>query len=105
MANFDEKVFWFPEEYNELRKELETHWNPVKTGKYPHHYLADVKWTAPQCGWAMAFDAEMFVEYMNGKLDGVYNIALATNDDQQRIGYICGTFLKELRKRRGEQNP
>jgi hypothetical protein len=53
----------------------------------------------------MAFDAEIFVEYMNEKLDGIYKIPIASASDETRIGYICAVFLKELRKRRGESNP
>lgn len=105
MPNFDQKIFMFPESYNELRKELETHWNPKKTGLYPHHKLAEVRWDYWRCGWAMAFDAEEFVSYMNEKLDGVFKIRLVSNDDDLHIDNICKTFLKELRRRRGEPNP
>jgi hypothetical protein len=105
MPNFDQKIFWFPESYNELRKEMFTHWNPKVTGKHPHHMLAEVRWSDVRCSWAMAYDAEMFVEYMNEKLKGVYKIALRTNDDELKIGYICSVFLKELRRIRGEPNP
>lgn len=104
--NFDQKIFWFPESYNHLRSELETHWNPRKTGQVPHHLLApQIRWTDWQCGWAMAFDAENFVEYMNRGLDGVFRVSVVTHDDQLRIDHICSVFLKELRKRRGEPNP
>lgn len=89
--NFDQKVFMFPEEYNELRKELMLNWPEL--------------WKNWRCQWAMAFDAEIFVEFMNTKLNGVYRIAMATDDKQKEIGYICGTFLKELRRLRGEPNP
>lgn len=85
------KIFMFPESYTELRKELTTHWPDL--------------WKDPRCQWAMAFDAPMFVEFMNSKLDGVYNVAIRTSDDETRIDYICTTFLTELRKRRGELNP
>lgn len=95
----------FPDQYNELRKELSTHWNPKQTGEHPHHKLAMVRWDSYRCGWAMAFDAEMFVEYMNEKLDGIFRVAIMTNDDELRIGNICSVFLKELRRRRGEPNP
>lgn len=104
--NFDEKIFMFPEQWIELRKELEIHWNPDKTGKHPHHLLVpNLKWSDPRCGWALAFDAELFVEYMNSRFDGIYRIAAVTRDDELRIAHICGIFLKELRKRRGEPNP
>jgi hypothetical protein len=84
-------IFMFPESYNELRKELYTHWPEL--------------WNDPRGGWAMAFDAELFVEFMNSKLDGVYKVRPATNNDELAIDYICKTFLTELRKRRGELNP
>lgn len=100
--NFDEKIFMFPEEFNLLRQELFTHWNPGKTGKYPHHALApNIRWDHWQCGWAMAFSAEDFVEYMNTGLDGVFKVIAITNDDELRIKNICKIFLDELRKRRG----
>lgn len=105
MANFDQKLFMFPDEYNELRKELFTHWNPKETGEHPHHKQANVKWDDPRCGWALAFDAELFVEYMNSRLDNVFRVAVITNSDDLRIANICSVFLKELRRRRGERNP
>lgn len=105
MPNFDQKIFMFPESYNELRKELETHWNPNKTGIHPHHRICEVRWDYWQCGWAMAWDADIFVSYMNKKLSYPYNVLAVTNDDELRIGHICSIFLKELRKKRGESNP
>lgn len=95
--NFDQKVFMFPEEYNELRKELVAHWSHDRTKK-PY-------WGDAQCGWAMAFDAELFVEYMNTHCDHAYNVLQVTRDKEQEIAYICRKFLTYLRKRRGELNP
>lgn len=91
MPNFDQKIFWFPESYNELRKELVKFWPEL--------------WEQRRCQWAMAFDADIFIEFMNEKLDGVYNVAIVTNDDHLRMDHICTIFLTELRKRRGELNP
>ena len=103
--NFDQNIYIFPESWQELRKELFTHWNPKHTGLKSHHYLCDVRWDRPECGWAMAFDADLFVEYMNGKLKGVYKVLTATNDKEFQIGHICKIFLTELRRIRGEPNP
>lgn len=97
MPNFDQKLFMFPESYNQLRTELSTHWNDDKNKK-PY-------WRDWQCGWAQAWDAEIFIEYMNTHTDGAYRVLAATNDKQKEIGYICECFLKELRRRRGEPNP
>lgn len=95
--NFDQKLFMFPESYNELRKELTTHWSHDKNKK-PY-------WGDWQCGWAMAFDAEEFISYMNRHLGNPFNVLVATRDDELAIGHICKIFLTELRKRRGELNP
>lgn len=103
--NFDQKVFMFPESYNRLREELSTHWNPDVTGEHPHHKLCDVRWKYWKCGWAMAWEADTFVEYMNDKLNGIMKVAAVVKDDYLRVDMICSIFLKELRKRRGELNP
>lgn len=105
MPNFDSKIFMFPESYNQLRIELETHWNPRKTGEHPHHKLAEVRWHFWQCGWAMAWEAETFVQYMQEKLGAPLKIIPNTRDDGLRVDVFCKAFLTELRKRRGEPNP
>lgn len=92
--NFDQKIFMFPEHYNLLRQELYSFWNDPEKKPY---------WTHWKCGWAMAFSAEDFVEYMNTCLDGVFKVAVITNDDEMRIDNICKIFLDELRRRRGAQ--
>lgn len=79
----------FPETYNELRKELRAHWPAI--------------WKDVQ--WAMAFDANMFVEKMNGYTDRAYAVSAVMNDSQMKIDYICERFLTYLRKKRGELNP
>lgn len=92
--NFDQKIFMFPDSYNELRKELVNNWPEL--------------WKDPRCGWAMAFDAPMFTEFMNSKLDGVLKIVTvggAIWDDKDNCNRVCHIFLTELRKRRGEVNP
>lgn len=97
--NFDQKVYTFPDSWIELRKELYNYWREdLPSSKVPN-------WNDPRCGWALAFDAPLFTEYMNTALGGVLNVAMVTNDKEFHIDYICKTFLKELRKRRGELNP
>lgn len=96
--NFDQKIFMFPEAYNQLRAELSMYWNPNPHFKKP-------RWADWQCGWAMAWEAETFVEYMNTSLDGVLRILPTTRDDELRIEHICKVFLTELRRKRGEPNP
>lgn len=78
--NFDQKIYMFPESYNELRRELYNNWQ-------------DSIW--PQVSWAMAFAANLFVERMNEFLD------LKVQLDSDRVDYICTVYLNELRKRRG----
>lgn len=90
--NFDQKIFMFPESYNLLRQELSVYWNDPNKKPY---------WTDWNCGWAMAFSAEDFIEYMNSHLDGVFRVIAATRDDEFAIDHICKLFLDELRKRRG----
>lgn|SRR5574341_160234 len=81
------KVFMFPESYNQLRKELMLHWTDL--------------WNDPRCGWAMAFDMPMFIEFMNSKLDSVLRVTVVIDGDEKFCDYVCSTFLKELRRRRG----
>jgi hypothetical protein len=78
--NFDQKVYLFPDSYNELRRELYINWQ-------------DTIW--PHVSWAMAFAANLFVERMNEFLD------LKVQLDSDRVDYICTVYLNELRKRRG----
>lgn len=80
------KIFLFPESYNNLRMELYDNWR-------------DTIWKDVQ--WAMAFDAEMFVEKMNMHTKGAYRITAVTRDKELEIDHICTCFLTELRKMRG----
>lgn len=91
-----EKVFMFPESYNELRKELMTFWDSPDS-KIPHLW----KWV----GWYMAFDMVEFIERMQDKLDHPIKVIPLTKDDTVRTDIVCTAFLTELRKRRGELNP
>lgn len=78
-ANFDEKIYMFPESYNALRREL--HEN------YPN--LFDI------VGHAMAFDAVIFIELMDEALD------MKTTWDSAKVGAICHRYWNELRAKRG----
>ena len=86
-----DKVFMFPESFNELRKELMLHWPNL--------------WADPRGSWAMAFDMAMFIEFMNEKLGNPFVGSVVVDGDEKFCDMVCSTFLKELRKRRGESNP
>lgn len=76
--NFDQKIYWFPPHFNLLRQELFENWKTL--------------WAL--VGWAMAFRAEMFIEYMNDALD----MGLALDSDS--VDWTCEQYLIELRRRR-----
>lgn len=77
--NFDQKIYMFPESYNELRRELVTHWPTL--------------WQHVQ--WPMAYAAGLFIERMNDALD------LYVQMDSHRVDAICTEYLQALRKKRG----
>lgn len=77
--NFDQKVYMFPESYNELRRELSSYWPTL--------------WQLVQ--WRMAYRAEEFVEYMNEALD------VAVIFDTEKVDFICKTYINLLRSKRG----
>lgn len=77
--NFDQKIYLFPESYNQLRKELYENWPTL--------------WKL--VGWPMAFAANVFVETMNEALD------LRVILDSDRVDAICTEYLQALRKKRG----
>jgi hypothetical protein len=77
--NFDQKIFMFPESYNQLRKELVENWPNL--------------WAL--VAWRMANRAEEFVEIMNDALD------VAVVFDTEAVDFICSTYLSLLRKKRG----
>ena len=78
--DLQDKIYMFPESYNELRRELVTYWT---------HTI----W--PQVAWRMAFRAEEFVETMNEIL------GVAVVFDTAKVDFICRTYLAILRKNRG----
>lgn len=80
--NFDQKIYMFPESYNELRKELSTNWPTL--------------WQA--VGWPMAYASNMFVSIMNEALD------LDVQLDSEKVDAICTEYLQALWKRRGSRS-
>lgn len=77
--NFDQKIYWFPESYNALRRELYENWPEI--------------WQ--QIGWYMAHNPQEFVSGMNWLLN------LNVQFDTDRVDGICKTFLNALRVQRG----
>lgn len=86
-APFDKKVYYFPEEFNALRRELEENWNEFFTTVNP------LSGTSP--AYCMVFDAPQFIGYCNG-ITG-----LAVQFDTENVSGICKTFLNAFRKMRG----
>lgn len=85
--NFDQKKYYFPEEFNALRRELEDYWptffmtvNPIM-GMSPAH--------------AMVFDAAKFIGMCNGATD------LAEQLDTGNVVGVCKVFLNAFRQKRG----
>lgn len=77
--NFDQKLYYFPESYNALRRELVTNWPEL--------------WKL--VGWPMAYAANMFVGRMNDALD--LNVTL----DSSKVDAICSEYYQALLKKRG----
>lgn len=77
--NFDQKIYWFPDSYNALRRELMEHWPEI--------------W--PLVGWYMANNGPQFVEMMNA------GCQLKLQFDTNKVESICKTYLNFLRKKRG----
>jgi hypothetical protein len=78
-AHISEKVYYFPESYNALRRELDENWPQL--------------WAL--VGYAMAFDSVRFIELMDDALDE------RTTFDSDKVGAICHKYLNALRKKRG----
>ena len=78
-ANFDEKVYMFPESYNALRRELFENWPSL----------------FQTVGHAMAFDAIRFIELMDAALD------TKTTFDTAKVDSISKKYLNLLRNKRG----
>lgn len=78
-ANFDEKIYMFPDSYNYLRTELNDNWPKL----FAH------------VGYAMAFDAVRFIELMDDALD------TKTGFDSAKVDAICKKYIDLLRNKRG----
>lgn len=78
-AHISDKVYWFPESYNALRKELYENWPAV--------------WET--VGWSMAFESTTFVELMD------YILLTKTTFDTNKVSAICHKYLNLLRAKRG----
>ena len=74
-----EKLYFFPESYNALRREISEHWPDL--------------WML--VGYNMAYKAEDFVATMNDALD------LKVQFDGNKVGVTCSLYLNALRKLRG----
>lgn len=85
--NFDQKVYYFPESFNALRRELDQHWQTLFYSVNPE--------MGKSLAWCMAFDAPTFVGVLNGALD------LTVQFDSDNVSGICHTFLNALRAKRG----
>lgn len=78
-ANIDEKVYWFPESFNYLRKLLHE--------EFPHLFAV--------VGWAMANDAPRFIELMDAALD------TKTTFDTAKVDATCKKYIDLLRMKKG----
>jgi hypothetical protein len=78
-AHISEKVFYFPDSYNALRKELFENWPNL--------------WEL--VGWPMAFDGAMFVELMDDALD------TKTTFDTHKVDSLCKKYMDLLYIKRG----
>lgn len=77
--NFDQKIYFMPESYNALRRELHDNWPNL--------------WIRVQ--WFMAHNAQQFVNEMNDALDCKIQF------DTAKVESICAEFLNKLRALRG----
>lgn len=78
-APLEDKVYYFPESYNALRKELSESWPTL--------------WQV--VGHAMAFDAPKFIEMMDAALE------MKTTFDSAKVGAICHRYWNALRMKKG----
>lgn len=85
--NFDQKVYYFPEEFNALRQELEEN--------YPTFYESINPEIGLSPAYAMVFNAPAFIGMMNGALD------MDIQFDSGAVAQTCKQFLNRLRAMRG----
>lgn len=77
--NFDQKIYWFPPHYNELRRELHDNWKNL--------------WALTS--YRMAFMPEEFCALMNDATD------LKVMFDSDAVDFMCEHWLNRLRQMRG----
>lgn len=86
-ANFDKKIYLFPESFNALRRELEENWQ---------EFFIEVNLDVGMSpAYAMVFDAAKFVGMCNGFFD------LMIQFDSESVDGICKEILDAARKKRG----
>lgn len=78
-ANFDQKVYMFPESFNALRRELDENWPSL----------------FELVGYAMVADGIRFIELMDAALD------TRTTFDTAKVDAIAKKYLNLLRNKRG----
>lgn len=84
---FDKKVYFFPEEFNALRRELQEN--------YKEFFETINPLTGTSPAYCMVFDAPQFIGYCNGVT------GLAQQFDAGNVAGICKNFLNAFRKMRG----
>lgn len=86
-AEFSKKVYFFPEEFNALRRELE---------EFHRDWFVTVNpLTGTSPAYCMVFDAPQFIGYCNGAT------GLAVQFDSENVAGICKQFLNAFRAMRG----
>lgn len=86
-AHFSEKIYFFPESFNALRRELEEN--------YPTFFHSVVPGFGYSPAWAMVHNAPQFVGFCNGATD------LDVMFDSSNVAGICLKFLNAFRAMRG----
>lgn len=85
--NFDQKIYYFPEEFNALRRELEQYWPAFFGTINPEFGFSPA--------WAMVHNGPQFIGLMNGALDMDMQL------DTENIAGICKAYLNKMRAMRG----
>jgi hypothetical protein len=86
-AHISQKIYYFPESFNALRRELEEN--------YPNFFNSVNPEVGMSPAYAMVFDAPKFVGMCNGATDGVVQF------DSHNVDGICKEFLNKFRAMRG----
>lgn len=85
--HISEKIYYFPEEFNALRRELEDFWPAFFTHINPEFGFSPA--------WAMVHNGPQFIGLMNGALD------MDVQLDTENIAATCKAYLNKLRAMRG----